>query len=95
MRSVATRALDLAFVADTALKAAARLWLLDAVGDVVGNMLLGAHLFGAADMIFGGLLQLVARSRARTLPFHRMLLSHADTWYGSFDILRAIDQVLS
>lgn len=77
MRPVATRALDLASVADTALKVAARLWLLDAAGDAVAAVLLGADLYSAADMIFGEWLQLVARIRARPLPSQRMTLGHA------------------
>jgi hypothetical protein len=77
MRPVATRALDLAFVADTALKVAARLWLLDFVGDAVGSVLLGADLFSAADMTFGEWLQVFARIRARPLLSQRMTLGQA------------------
>jgi hypothetical protein len=77
MRPVATRALRLAFVADTALKVAARLWCLDVVGDAVGSTLFGADLFSAADMIFGEWLRLVARIRPRPLPSQRMTLAHA------------------
>jgi hypothetical protein len=80
-------------VVTAALKAAARLWFLDVVGDV-GSVLLGAHLFGAAEMVFGVLLQLVAYIRVRPLPFHQVILRHADTWHGSLDILRALAQVL-
>ena len=92
MRSVATRAQHLACVAGTALKAVARLWLLDVVGDAAGDILLGANLFPAADVIFGGL-QLVTRIRS-PLPLH-VILRDVETWYGSLDIFRTFDQVLS
>jgi Predicted membrane protein (DUF2306) len=50
-------------------------------GDIMGNIVLAAHLLLAASITFGGALQLIPQIRAHALPFHR--------WNGRLFILTA------